>query len=195
MRSASFVVLLALALAGSTFAFSVRTITGTARADVLRGTDGRDVIRGLGGKDILHGAGGSDRLDGGAGDDRWFGGPGDDSLVTADDGYVDRLYGGGGDDLLVSRGTGAVYMFGGPGNDVLRGRSARKVGGYSLDTLSGGPGDDKLLRVDMEFGDWVEDGGCGAGNDVVELMGLSHTPEGEEAWRRKGCERVIFREG
>ena len=72
------------------------TITGTARADVLRGTPGDDVICGLGGDDILRGFGGDDLLVGGMGRDQLLGGSGDDAL----DGGArpDRLVGGPGED-------------------------------------------------------------------------------------------------
>lgn len=72
------------------------TITGTARADVLRGTPGDDVVCGLGGNDVLRGLGGDDLLVGGTGRDQLLGGRGDDALDGGPS--SDRLVGGPGQD-------------------------------------------------------------------------------------------------
>ncbi len=76
------------------------TITGTARANVLRGTPQRDVICGLGGDDRIYGLGGNDVLIGGAG--------------------RDVLYGGGGSDLLFAKDRWRDKAFGGPGRDRVQ---------------------------------------------------------------------------
>jgi len=76
------------------------TITGTAKADVLRGTPRRDVICGLGGSDKLYGLGGNDIL---------IGGPG-----------KDVLYGGKGNDIFFTRDRSRDRVFGGPGRDRIR---------------------------------------------------------------------------
>jgi hypothetical protein len=89
------------------------SITGTAKADVLRGSKGNDVISGLAGADRLYGNGGADRLFGGAGDDALTGGTGGDTLMG--NAGNDRLYGGPGDDRLL----------GGPGEDVLAGGAGK----------------------------------------------------------------------
>jgi Ca2+-binding RTX toxin-like protein len=76
------------------------SITGTAKADVLKGTPGDDTIRGGRGNDTLVGKGGDDRLLGGKGNDRALGGPGDDFISGGQGG--DGGNGGPGDDLCRS---------------------------------------------------------------------------------------------
>jgi serralysin len=83
--------------------------------DVLTGTANADNIDSLGGNDRVSGLGGNDTLNGGAGNDTLDGGDGNDAL-----------YAGSGNNLLN----------GGAGNDVLF------TSATSLDTLTGGTGDD-----------------------------------------------------
>ncbi len=182
--------------AGNATALKLNTITGTPGADVLRGTDGADTIRGLAGKDTLHGRGGSDRLDGGDGNDVMFGDAGNDTLLAGGrPGFYEELDGGAGNDLLVSSREGTIRLIGGPGNDVLRGTSG--VSAWAADTYSGGPGNDKLLSVDITNAtDAFLPSACGRGRDVAELV---RVPTAARADVRKtlrtvhGCERVVFR--
>jgi hypothetical protein len=82
------------------------TITGTAKADVLRGTPGDDTIRGGAGNDTLRGGAGNDTLVGKGGDDRLLGGRG-----------KDRALGGPGDDFI-NGGQGGDGGNGGMGVDI-----------------------------------------------------------------------------
>lgn len=197
LRRISLVVLGVVAISGSATALSVNSIVGTARADVLHGTEGTDVMRGLAGNDTLRGRGGSDRLEGGPGNDMMFGDAGNDSLFAdVRGGFSDELHGGPGNDVLVSRTAGFVRLIGGPGNDVLRGSSG--ITTWSADTYSGGPGDDKLLAVDItNQTDVFLPNACGTGRDLVELLRVPSSvvrADVVETLRRvSGCERVVFR--
>jgi Ca2+-binding RTX toxin-like protein len=189
-RTLVVVILGAIGFVGSASAIPDMTIVGTTRADVLRGTERADVIRGLAGNDTLRGRGGSDRLDGGPGSDVTFGDAGNDSLVAGGVGFADELHGGAGDDSLTSKGGGIVRLIGGQGNDVLRGSSTPE---FTQDTFSGGPGNDRLLGYDFEStADAFMPNGCGAGVDVVEVLGapVSARTEIAETLRSiHGCER------
>ena len=103
-----------------------RSLTGTARADVLEGSPFGDRILGRGGNDRVSGEGGDDCLSGQGGKDRLSGGAGNDVLA-----------GGGGNDRL-SAGPGADTLAGGPGGDVLDAR------GGGRDVVSCGPGRDRV---------------------------------------------------
>jgi hypothetical protein len=105
------------------------TISGSARANVLRGTAANDVICGRGGNDSISGGGGHDLVLGGAGDDRVLGQTG-----------RDYLSGGRGNDVLVG-GGGDDELLGGHGADLLRARDG------DFDLVRGGPGRDRA-RVD-----------------------------------------------
>lgn len=103
-----------------------RSLTGTARANVLRGSPFGDRILGRGGNDRVSGGGGDDCLSGQGGKDRLSGGAGNDVLS-----------GGGGNDRL-SAGPGADTLDGGPGRDVLDAR------GGGRDVVSCGAGRDRV---------------------------------------------------
>jgi CSLREA domain-containing protein len=112
-----------------------RSLTGTARPNLLRGSPfgdrilggrGNDRLSGGGGDDCLSGHSGRDRLRGGAGNDRLSGGAGND-----------RLSGGAGTDRL-SAGPGLDVLDGGPGRDVL------DVRGGGRDVVSCGAGRDRV---------------------------------------------------
>ena len=138
------------------------TITGTARADVLRGTAGNDVICGYAGADTIYGNGGndviyagdgndvidvgngSDRIDGGAGNDRITGGIGNDTLNG--NAGNDTLNAGIGNDVLNGN-TGADQLNAGVGDDSLSGGSER-------DVLQPGGGDDQCANdlTDLTIG-------------------------------------------
>ena len=98
-----------------------RIIGGRGR-DLLTGKDGNDLIRGTDGDDTITGNSGNDVLDGGAGND----------FITGDNGN-DTLIGG----------TGTDQMFGQNGNDVIFALDG------TLDTVSGGSGDDSFGTVDL----------------------------------------------
>jgi hypothetical protein len=110
------------------------TITGTARADVLRGTPGNDVICGYAGADTIYGNGGNDVIYGGDGNDIIDGGFGND-IIHGGNG-IDRITGGVGNDTLNGN-AGNDTLNGGTGHDVLNGNAG-------ADQLNAGVGDDSL---------------------------------------------------
>jgi Ca2+-binding RTX toxin-like protein len=125
-----------------------------------------------------------------------FGDAGNDSLFAGGrPGFSDELHGGPGNDVLVSRTAGTIRLVGGPGNDVLCGNSGIRT--WAADTYSGGPGDDKLLAVDItNTTDAFLPNACGEGRDVVELLRVPSTARADvvETLRTvHGCERVVFR--
>lgn len=61
---------------------TAKTITGTARNDVLRGTAGSDTISGKAGNDTISALGGDDLIVGGPGADRIACGPGHDTVIA-----------------------------------------------------------------------------------------------------------------
>lgn len=102
MTTRSAALALALATLGAVGLFPVTadgaqprcTITGTAKADVLKGTPRKDVICGRGGNDRIDGLGGNDVVLGEAGRDTLLGGAGNDTLVGG--AGADSLDGGAG---------------------------------------------------------------------------------------------------
>lgn len=88
---------------------SVKTITGTSKADLLRGSSGPDRIKGLAGADRIFGYGGNDVLMGGSGPDLIVGGKGRDVIsggpgndrINARDGERDTISCGTGRDVVV----------------------------------------------------------------------------------------------
>jgi Ca2+-binding RTX toxin-like protein len=95
---------------------SGKSLTGTAKANVLRGTSFADTIRGLAGNDRLFGLAGNDRLFGGPGADVLTGGPGRDTLdggagadlIAARDGVRDTVRCGSGRDTVTADKADAV---------------------------------------------------------------------------------------
>ena len=126
------------------------TITGTARADVLRGTSSRDVICALGGNDVVYARGGNDVVYAGGGKNTVYGGAGNDYLVGGR--ASEALFGGRGHDEILAR-AGRDRLSGGRGRDGIR-------GGHGADTMfardgwrdivRGGPGADNA-RVDARL--------------------------------------------
>ncbi len=121
---------------------AANTINGTARSDVILAKAGNDLVRGLAGNDCLYGEAGSDRLRGGSGADRLFGGPGGDRLEGESGG--DRMSGAAGNDRLTDH-SGRDSFSGGSGNDVIDARDTSLAGRRVRDTVSCGPGRDRVL--------------------------------------------------
>jgi Ca2+-binding RTX toxin-like protein len=121
---------------------AANTINGTARSDILLGKAGNDLLRGLAGNDCLYGEAGNDRLRGGAGSDRLFGGPGADRLEG--ESGSDRMTGAAGNDRLTDR-SGRDRFSGGAGNDTIDARDTSLVGRHVRDTVTCGPGRDRVL--------------------------------------------------
>lgn len=161
------------------------TLVGGSGNDMIRGGDGDDVLYGNSGNDELYGGEGNDRLKAGTGHDQLSGGNGDDVidgqggrdrlvevrdwLLTDDADYRwtltdSQMHGQGNDsiksiesanltgsedddiidasrfsgDVTLNGGWGLDVLIGGRGNDVLR-------GGGDEDTLIGNDGSDRLL--------------------------------------------------
>lgn len=127
------------AIAGTSAA---NTLNGTARSDILLGKAGNDLMRGLAGNDCLYGEAGNDRLRGGSGADRLFGGPGADRLEG--ESGTDRMSGAAGNDRLTDR-VGRDSFSGGGGNDTIDARDASLAGRRVRDTVTCGPGRDRVL--------------------------------------------------
>jgi Ca2+-binding RTX toxin-like protein len=190
--------------------FGIESVLGSdLHNDVLRGSDGGEQLVGAGGADTLEGRGGADALYGGAGDDLLRGGAGDDllhggagsDLIDGGDGVdtaswafsapgaqpglrerqsmgsVDAdlasgiarlsLFGGG---TEVDALTSIENLTGGAGDDRLLGNGAANLlaGGAGSDLLDGRDGDDVLVLEgdDTAYG--------GSGNDRF-VIGLGHT--------------------
>ncbi|MDY6860114.1 MAG: VCBS domain-containing protein [Pseudomonadota bacterium] len=109
-------------------------IAGGGGADSLLGQGGADDVSGNGGKDTIKGGGGNDKLSGGSGNDRLLGNDGDD-----------QVFGDAGNDKL-DGGRGADMLNGGKGGDTLSGGAGvdRLLGGGGNDKLNGGAGGDHL---------------------------------------------------
>jgi Ca2+-binding RTX toxin-like protein len=140
------------------------TLLGGNGADVMAGGDGEDSLVADSGNDILFGDNSNDTLDGGGGFDYLYGGIGNNSLT-----------GGMGDDILISQGTRDTLDGGADHNWFYRmvdGRSTITGGSgvdefydlstASLDTFSGGDGDDYASG-----GNGDDSLSGGAGNDVL----------------------------
>ena len=112
-------------------------------------------------KDVIYGTNRYGSLDGGAGNDTIYGGNGGDALAGGEG--DDKIVGGEGNDLIFDN-SGDGQYFGLGGNDTI------SAGG----TLSGGPGNDKLLCRGWTFnnGEVVTNESCllsdGPGDDYVE---------------------------
>lgn len=178
------------------------TLSGGPGADRLTGRGGGQLLLGGPGGDVLRGGTGNDVLDPGDAArierDSVDGGPGRDELRHAQRraavrvtlgrrprGSEDRLRavehvtGGRGDDVLVGD-DAANRLAGGRGDDRLDGRGGDDVlrsgppGRRRSEVLEGGAGDDRMLPVDDgtdRIG--LVDVRCGAGEDVLGLIGLS----------------------
>ena len=108
------------------------------RPDTLTGTNKGDDLLGEGGNDDLYGLGGTDNLLGGPDKDFVFSGKREHFLQS---GGNKILQGGFGNDY-VHGGLGSDYVAGQEGNDFLGDSIFRES---SIDTLSGGDGNDVIL--------------------------------------------------
>jgi Ca2+-binding RTX toxin-like protein len=111
---------------------------GTNGPDTLTGTNKGDDLLGEGGNDDLYGLGGTDNLLGGPGKDFVFSGKREHFRQS---GGNKILQGGSGNDY-VHGGLGSDYVAGQEGNDFLGDSIFRES---SIDTLSGGDGNDVIL--------------------------------------------------
>lgn len=157
-----------------------RTVSGSARDDLLELAGGDDIVKGLGGNDDISGGAGRDRLIGGAGSDDLSGDGGNDKLSGG--GGKDSLLGGAGKDKLAGD-AGNDLLSGGSGNDDLSGGGGadRLEGGKGADTLSGGKGADWLAGED--------------GNDLLKGDGGNDTLSGgagrDKLWGGAGNDTLI----
>lgn len=131
-------------------------IDGGIGDDVLTGTDSLDTIKGYGGNDTVFGAAGNDEIDGGEGDDTLYGNDEDQTI-----GGDDTIYGASGSDNLLG-GDGADGLHGDDGNDWIWDGSLRDS---SVDTITGGAGDDKVRAANGQSADDAI--ACGDGQDEV----------------------------
>jgi Tol biopolymer transport system component len=92
-----------------------RTLTGTAKRDVIVGTSKKDKINAGGGNDLVCANGGADKVKGGGGKDKLYGQGGKDKLFGQ--AGKDKLVGGGSADKLIG-GGGADTGVGGAGKDT-----------------------------------------------------------------------------
>ena len=130
----------------STMALTLLVASGVALAANKIGSDGPDTLRGTNGDDNLVGLGGNDRLFSLGGTDNLLGGPGKDIVFGGNQrfelsGGHKNLLGGPGNDF-VNGGKDSDNVVGGKGNDLLGDGVLRES---SLDTLSGGDGNDVIL--------------------------------------------------
>jgi Ca2+-binding RTX toxin-like protein len=130
----------------ATMALMLLVASGVALAVNKIGTDGRDTLRGTNGADNLVGLGGNDRLFSLGGTDNLLVGPGKDIVFGGNQrfelsGGHKNLLGGPGNDF-VNGGKDSDNVVGGKGNDLLGDGVLRES---SLDTLSGGDGNDVIL--------------------------------------------------
>ena len=148
------------------------TITGTAKADVLRGTPGNDVICGLGGNDKIYGNGGNDILIGGPGADLLVGGAGNDTVSYEDKtlGVVADLSGSKNNDGTKGEkdtiAADVENLTGGAGNDTLTGNGGNNVlvGLAGSDIFNGGAGNDTVSYAE-KMADVIASIGVGNGDD------------------------------
>ncbi|WP_376094530.1 beta strand repeat-containing protein [Roseomonas sp. CCTCC AB2023176] len=165
----------------------IRSLAGSAFADVLTGDPDANLLSGAGGNDLLLGGAGADTLLGGEGADTLEGGAGADSIdggggadVLSGGTGVDSLAGGAGDDTYVVEDAGDVVTEApGGGFDVLYvsvtatlpdNVEALVVIGTAAVNLTGGAGDDVLVGNEAAN---VLAGG--AGNDNYSVNGSVDT--------------------
>jgi len=127
-------------------ALTLLVASGVAMAVTKIGTNGPDTLKGTNGADNLLGKGGNDKLYALAGRDNLLGGPGKDIVFGGNErfelsGGDKNLLGGPGNDF-VNGGKGSDNVVGGKGNDLLGDGELRES---SMDTLSGGDGNDVIL--------------------------------------------------
>ncbi len=139
--------------------------------------DAADTIIGSTTGDLLFGNGGNDAIDGGAGANTLIGGQGNNCLFAGTG--ADLIFASEANDT-VSAGAGANTAFGGQGNDTILGGAGRETiqgnegndttegdgaVGISIDTISGGAGNDVFAYADGEG-----DGNNAAGGGPVEQI-------------------------
>ena len=139
--------------------------TGTETSDDITGTTGGDRVLALEGDDTVDARGGRDLVIGNEGADTLHGRNGSDELYgeseVAESAGVDTLFGGGRGDLLIGRGGNNEY-FGASGRDEIL---ANESGTGETETVSGGPGNDRILAEDGA----ADDIACGGGRDQVDV--------------------------
>jgi len=170
-------------------------IIGTESNDTIYGTDDNDHILGLGGNDTLIGKLGDDVLEGGSGDDSLHisddglgdhldGGTGSDRITvdgrSASQDYVLTADANG--VLVASLGSitldfssieNVEQFWAGSGNDsldvsgLIDQENVSLNGGYGVDSLIGGGGDDTFYLADLSSGDHL-DGGSGVDTAVLQ---------------------------
>jgi Ca2+-binding RTX toxin-like protein len=162
-------------------ALALLLASGVAWAVTKVGTNGPDTLRGTNGSDTLIGRGGSDSLLAFGGFDTLAGGPGNDELLggsqTNPFGGSKVMTGGPGDDLLLG-GLGVDTLAGQGGADVLVDGPIRE---FSVDTLSGGTGNDTFDVANRPAARDIVS--CGPGFDVVATADSKDIVGGD-------CERV-----
>ena len=143
---------------------------GTNGGEEIHASNGGDAIYGLDGADVLRGGKSHDYLSGGAGDDVLFGNKGRNSL-RGNEGN-DNLYGGDGNDTL-RQDEGIGILDGEAGDDYIVASSDANAAILS-ETLIGGDGNDRIMKVGSHSSDIVD---AGAGYDMVYLSLTGGTAE------------------
>lgn len=163
-----------------TVADLMETITGTAKAEVLKGGIGMDKLLGSAGNDALYGFAGNDILNGGDGNDILTGGAGSDRLIGGN-GSDTASYAGAMAGVVASLARSSINT-----NDA-RGDTYAAIenltGTFHADRLYG---DDKANTLDGSGGNDVLSGGVG--NDrLIGGLGL------DDLYGGAGGDRFVFR--
>jgi Ca2+-binding RTX toxin-like protein len=120
----------------------IETVIGGGGADIIDASADQQVagvsLVGGGGNDTLIGSGFTDTLHGGPGNDSLRGGDGNDYLNG--DGGRDKLFGENGNDTLTGSGSDPKFL---PLHDPLPVDGITGAADGSVDTLDGGPGNDR----------------------------------------------------
>jgi Ca2+-binding RTX toxin-like protein len=139
--------------------------TGTIEGDIITGTTGGDRILAGQGDDTVDARRASDLVIGNEGDDTLHGRSGSDELYgeseVAEVAGDDTLFGESSGDLLIGRGGNNEY-FGASGPDEIL---ANESGTGETETVSAGPGNDRILAEDGA----ADDIDCGRGRDQVDV--------------------------
>jgi Ca2+-binding RTX toxin-like protein len=139
------------------------TLFGDAGADRLYGGNDDDTLNGGADGDFLYGGLGSDTLNGEAGTDSAYGQDGNDTLNGGSE--ADTLDGGNGNDTL-NGGSENDILRGRAGNDIINGGSENDDarGGNGDDTINGEDGDDTFLAGEAS----IDTISGGLGNDRID---------------------------
>src|SRR3954452_13570905 len=139
-------------------------------SQTFEGGEGDDVVFGERGNDILRGGPGNDQLFGGIGDDLLQGGPGNDRLAG---GFgADSIDGEEGDDYVRGDSTIDRIFDTGGGTDTLSYSTGVTPGFGGSVPVSGFPGDERGLRLELGAGGENDKNGVapnGGGVDEVEV--------------------------